>query len=144
MAAQVETTSQQGGGGGGGGGAGDPSETHADVNSSDNTSVDEIEKTRTLICALNFLSRNLPLPQDVFDAVSSIYHDGGAADTAAEEENNQDDNGDDNDGEEEEEEAEREVNNQNDDSNVVVGGGGVGSSAGKATVKVSNFSSFFI
>ncbi|KAL6970393.1 hypothetical protein U1Q18_030093 [Sarracenia purpurea var. burkii] len=32
-----------------------------------------LEKTKTLICALNLLSRNLPLPQDVFDAVSSIY-----------------------------------------------------------------------
>ncbi|XP_059310581.1 probable ATP-dependent DNA helicase CHR12 [Lycium ferocissimum] len=34
----------------------------------------QLEKTKTLICALNFLSRNLPLPPDVFDAVSSIYH----------------------------------------------------------------------
>ncbi|XAR54646.1 Nucleoplasmin ATPase [Bertholletia excelsa] len=34
---------------------------------------DYLEKTKTLICALNLLSRNLPLPQDVFDAVSSIY-----------------------------------------------------------------------
>ncbi|KAA8527571.1 hypothetical protein F0562_034714 [Nyssa sinensis] len=34
---------------------------------------DHIEKTKTLICALNLLSRNLPLPPDVFDAVSSIY-----------------------------------------------------------------------
>ncbi|KAL8515275.1 hypothetical protein ACS0TY_014113 [Phlomoides rotata] len=30
---------------------------------------------KTLICALNFLSRNLPLPQHVYDAVSSIYQD---------------------------------------------------------------------
>ncbi|CAK9137196.1 unnamed protein product [Ilex paraguariensis] len=36
--------------------------------------IDHIEKTKTLIFALNLLSRNLPLPQDVFDAVSSIYH----------------------------------------------------------------------
>lgn len=35
----------------------------------------QIEKTKTLICALNLLSRNLPLPPDVFDAVSSIYCD---------------------------------------------------------------------
>lgn len=33
---------------------------------------------KTLICALNFLSRNLPLPQHVYDAVSSIYQDSGA------------------------------------------------------------------
>ena len=38
---------------------------------------DHLEKTKTLICALNLLSRNLPLPQDVFDAVSSIYGGGG-------------------------------------------------------------------
>ena len=35
--------------------------------------LDHIEKTKTLICALNLLSRNIPLPPDVFDAVSSIY-----------------------------------------------------------------------
>lgn len=34
---------------------------------------DHIDNTKTLICALSFLSRNLPLPPDVFDAVSSIY-----------------------------------------------------------------------
>ncbi|GFY85074.1 SNF2/Brahma-type chromatin-remodeling protein CHR12 [Actinidia rufa] len=39
---------------------------------------DHLEKTKTLICALNLLSRNLPLPQDVFDAVSSIYGGGDA------------------------------------------------------------------
>ncbi|KAG9136143.1 hypothetical protein Leryth_003754 [Lithospermum erythrorhizon] len=33
-----------------------------------------IENTKILICALNFISRNLPLPQEVFDAVSDIYH----------------------------------------------------------------------
>ena len=37
---------------------------------------EHLEKTKTLICALNLLSRNLPLPQDVFDAVSSIYGGG--------------------------------------------------------------------
>lgn len=31
-----------------------------------------LEKTKTLICALNLLSRNLPLPDAVLDAVSSI------------------------------------------------------------------------
>ncbi|XP_071741647.1 probable ATP-dependent DNA helicase CHR12 [Rutidosis leptorrhynchoides] len=31
------------------------------------------DDTKTLITALSFLSRNLPLPPDVFDAVSSIY-----------------------------------------------------------------------
>ncbi|XP_027164831.1 probable ATP-dependent DNA helicase CHR12 [Coffea eugenioides] len=122
MAAQVETTSQPGGGAGGS--AGNPSEIHTDVNSGDNASGEEIEKTRTLICALNFLSRNLPLPQDVFDAVSSIYHDGTTADTAADEENNHVDD----DKNEEEEATERGADNQNDDANVV-GGGGVGSSA---------------
>ncbi|CAH1449703.1 unnamed protein product [Lactuca virosa] len=34
---------------------------------------DHIDNTKTLICALSFLSHNLPLPPDVFDAVSSIY-----------------------------------------------------------------------
>ena len=135
MAAQVETTSQPGGGAGGS--AGNPSEIHTDVNSGDNASGEEIEKTRTLICALNFLSRNLPLPQDVFDAVSSIYHDGTTADTAADEENNHVDD----DKNEEEEATERGADNQNDDANVV-GGGGVGSSAvaaERAAAQVSNF-----
>lgn len=35
---------------------------------------DPIEKTKSLICALNFVSRNLPLPPDVYDSVSSIYY----------------------------------------------------------------------
>jgi len=39
-----------------------------------------VEQARTLIGALNLLSRNLPLPPDVLRAVSSIYHDGGAGD----------------------------------------------------------------
>lgn len=88
MAGQVETVQQRGDGGGGGGDvvaitAGDPRQTQNDDIAEDG--VEEIEKTRTLICALNFLSRNLPLPQDVFDAVSSIYHenDGGTAADAA-------------------------------------------------------------
>ncbi|KAH7655866.1 Nucleoplasmin ATPase protein [Dioscorea alata] len=37
---------------------------------------DHVEKTKTLIGALSLVSRNLPLPPEVFDAVSSIYHDG--------------------------------------------------------------------
>lgn len=36
-------------------------------------SLDHIHKTKTLICALNLVSRNLPLPPDLFDVVSSIY-----------------------------------------------------------------------
>lgn len=35
---------------------------------------DHIHSTKTLIRALNLVSRNLPLPPDVIDAVSSIYH----------------------------------------------------------------------
>ncbi|GFQ08679.1 probable ATP-dependent DNA helicase chr23 [Phtheirospermum japonicum] len=34
-----------------------------------------LDSAKTLICALNFLSRNLPLPQHVYDAVSSIFQD---------------------------------------------------------------------
>ncbi|KAL6532322.1 putative ATP-dependent DNA helicase chr12 [Orobanche gracilis] len=34
-----------------------------------------LDSAKTLICALNFLSRNLPLPQHVYDAVSSIYQE---------------------------------------------------------------------
>ncbi|KAF8392449.1 hypothetical protein HHK36_022791 [Tetracentron sinense] len=34
---------------------------------------DHIQKTKTLICALNLISRNLPLPPEIFDTVSSIY-----------------------------------------------------------------------
>ncbi|KAL5981076.1 putative ATP-dependent DNA helicase chr12 [Asimina triloba] len=41
--------------------------------------LDNMQKTKALICALNLISRNLPLPPDVFDAVSSIYHDGDEA-----------------------------------------------------------------
>ncbi|KAF3457175.1 hypothetical protein FNV43_RR01832 [Rhamnella rubrinervis] len=37
-------------------------------------SFDHIHKTKTLIKALNLVSRNLPLPPDLFDTVSSIYH----------------------------------------------------------------------
>lgn len=32
----------------------------------------EIHYTKSLICALNLVSRNLPLPPDLYDAVSSI------------------------------------------------------------------------
>jgi len=45
-----------------------------------------VEQARTLIGALNLLSRNLPLPPDVLRAVSSIYHDGGAGEEEEEEE----------------------------------------------------------
>ncbi|XP_058077693.1 probable ATP-dependent DNA helicase CHR12 isoform X2 [Magnolia sinica] len=38
------------------------------------TSVDHIQKTKALICALNLISRNLPLPPEIFDTISSIYH----------------------------------------------------------------------
>ncbi|GAB2266573.1 Probable ATP-dependent DNA helicase chr12 [Dionaea muscipula] len=54
-------------------------------------SLDQIQKTKTLICALNLISRDLPLPPDVLATVSSIYHgtdaaasnDGAAADPAS-------------------------------------------------------------
>ncbi|XP_047319320.1 probable ATP-dependent DNA helicase CHR12 [Impatiens glandulifera] len=39
----------------------------------DPSRTDCLDKTKTLICALNILSRNLPLPRDVLDAVCSIY-----------------------------------------------------------------------
>jgi hypothetical protein len=45
---------------------------------------DAVEQARTLIGALNLLSRNLPLPPAVLRAVSSIYHDGGAAEEEVE------------------------------------------------------------
>lgn len=69
MVAQIETnTAADGGSGGGGMVGGSPPAV--------DESQDQLEKTKTLICALNFLSRNLPIPPDVFDAVSSIYHSG--------------------------------------------------------------------
>ncbi|KAF7837257.1 putative ATP-dependent DNA helicase CHR12 isoform X1 [Senna tora] len=37
--------------------------------------VDHAQKTKTLICALNLVSRNLPLPPDLLNTVSSIYYD---------------------------------------------------------------------
>ncbi|KAK8943780.1 Chromatin structure-remodeling complex protein SYD [Platanthera guangdongensis] len=40
-----------------------------------------VEKTKTLIGALNLISRNLPLPPDVFHIISSIYNEGIAADS---------------------------------------------------------------
>lgn len=43
-------------------------------------SIDQIEKTKTLIYALNLISRNLPLPPHVFDTVSSIYRSNDDAD----------------------------------------------------------------
>uniref|UniRef100_A0A6N2MUM0 DNA helicase n=1 Tax=Salix viminalis TaxID=40686 RepID=A0A6N2MUM0_SALVM len=36
---------------------------------------DHVQKTKSLISALNFVSRNLPLPPDLFNTVSSIYSD---------------------------------------------------------------------
>lgn len=69
MVAQIETNAAaDGGGGGGGGGMVGGSSPPVDE------SQEQLEKTKTLICALNFLSRNLPIPPDVFDAVSSIYN----------------------------------------------------------------------
>ncbi|KAH9617893.1 hypothetical protein KSS87_010160 [Heliosperma pusillum] len=44
-----------------------------DTSSSSPSTLDHVEKTKTLICALNLLSRNLPLPPHVFDSVSSIF-----------------------------------------------------------------------
>ncbi|KAK4372446.1 hypothetical protein RND71_007830 [Anisodus tanguticus] len=66
MVAQIESAAADGGGGGGGVGGSPPAVDE---------SQDQLQKTKTLICALNFLSRNLPLPPDIFDAVSSIYAD---------------------------------------------------------------------
>ncbi|KAK6254997.1 SNF2 [Theobroma cacao] len=37
--------------------------------------LDNLQKAKSLICALNFVSRNLPLPPDLFDVVSSICYD---------------------------------------------------------------------
>ncbi|XP_022762039.1 probable ATP-dependent DNA helicase CHR12 isoform X2 [Durio zibethinus] len=37
--------------------------------------LDNLQKAKSLICALNFVSRNLPLPPDLFDVVSSICFD---------------------------------------------------------------------
>ncbi|KAJ6356412.1 hypothetical protein OIU78_004505 [Salix suchowensis] len=36
---------------------------------------DHVQKTKSLISALNFVSRNLPLPPELFNTVSSIYSD---------------------------------------------------------------------
>ncbi|XP_074341619.1 putative ATP-dependent DNA helicase CHR12 [Apium graveolens] len=45
------------------------------VSEEDTHSIPGIQQTKTLICALNFLSRNLPLPSHIFNAVTSIYND---------------------------------------------------------------------
>lgn len=37
--------------------------------------LDNLQKVKSLICALNFVSRNLPLPPDLFGVVSSICFD---------------------------------------------------------------------
>ncbi|XP_062179632.1 probable ATP-dependent DNA helicase CHR719 isoform X2 [Phragmites australis] len=67
---------------------------------------DAVERARTLVAALNLLSRNLPLPPAVLRAVSSIYHDGGAG------------------GEEEEEEEEEEAEKEEGEEMAVPDGGG--------------------
>ncbi|KAJ8766328.1 hypothetical protein K2173_022387 [Erythroxylum novogranatense] len=41
-----------------------------------NNSVDHVHKAKSLISALNFVSRDLPIPSDLFHTVSSIYLDG--------------------------------------------------------------------
>lgn len=43
---------------------------------------DELQSTKTLIYAVNLLSRNLPLPPHLFNAVSSIYAAGSDGDTS--------------------------------------------------------------
>ncbi|KAK9139734.1 hypothetical protein Scep_009415 [Stephania cephalantha] len=43
---------------------------------------EDLRKTKTLICALNLISRNLPLPPDVFSAVASIRRDAEAVEGA--------------------------------------------------------------
>ncbi|XP_019055764.1 PREDICTED: probable ATP-dependent DNA helicase CHR12 isoform X2 [Nelumbo nucifera] len=48
------------------------------------SSLDQIQKTKALICALNLISRNLPLPPEIFDTVSSIYSADDVADDAVE------------------------------------------------------------
>ncbi|XP_022721807.1 probable ATP-dependent DNA helicase CHR12 isoform X2 [Durio zibethinus] len=39
------------------------------------TCLDNLQKAKSLICALNFVSRNLPLPPDLFEVVSAICYD---------------------------------------------------------------------
>ncbi|KAL6594560.1 hypothetical protein ACP70R_048298 [Stipagrostis hirtigluma subsp. patula] len=73
---------------------------------------DAVEQARTLIGALNLLSRNLPLPPAVLRAVSSIYHDGGDVD-----------------GEEEEEEGEGEAEKEGEEDMAVADAGGEGETA---------------
>lgn len=51
------------------------SEPNSQFHQLDEEENDLLDSTKTLICALNFLSRNLPLPTHLYDAVSSIYHD---------------------------------------------------------------------
>ncbi|KNA18096.1 hypothetical protein SOVF_073890 isoform B [Spinacia oleracea] len=50
---------------------------------SSSSTLDHVQKTKTLFCALNLLSRDLPLPPEVFATVSSIYHGDGADDDPA-------------------------------------------------------------
>lgn len=51
-----------------------PSSVPPSVSSSSSSSESVIEKAKVLIAALNLISRNLPLPPDVFRAVSEIYN----------------------------------------------------------------------
>ncbi|XP_030536078.1 probable ATP-dependent DNA helicase CHR12 [Rhodamnia argentea] len=46
----------------------------------DDSSLDGLEKTKSLMCALGLISRNLPLPPDLLNAVSSICDDAGGGD----------------------------------------------------------------
>ncbi|CAN8269922.1 unnamed protein product [Cochlearia groenlandica] len=46
-----------------------------DRRSGESEEEDPLEKTKSLICALNYISRDLPLPPHLFSSVSSIYHD---------------------------------------------------------------------
>ncbi|XP_078167535.1 putative ATP-dependent DNA helicase CHR719 isoform X1 [Carex rostrata] len=51
-----------------------PSSVPPSISSSSSSSESVIEKAKVLIAALNLISRNLPLPPDVFRAVSEIYN----------------------------------------------------------------------
>ncbi|KAI3443219.1 uncharacterized protein J3R85_000141 [Psidium guajava] len=46
----------------------------------DDSSLDGVEKTKSLMCALGLISRNLPLPPDLLNAVSSICDDASGGD----------------------------------------------------------------
>ncbi|KAF5201253.1 Chromatin complex subunit a, partial [Thalictrum thalictroides] len=86
--------------GGGGGGPPKPS-------SSSSMSMKQVVKTKTLIYALNLISRNLPLPSHVFDTVSSIY---------CSDDDDDDGDNDDDDNNDESNEDNREVEEENSNS----------------------------